>query len=294
MQEQKPATAWFSWPILVLVAAALGNLLWFSAPMRSSRPAETHPAAPPALRTQLAEARLWEDPFEAVSRAQPQRSAAGQKNGAPSCTCAMDTLAREIVQRRAESTLADPGRVIIMPVMVTGSPYAEGNEGRIRTRYAVLAGLSQVGSARHPNARFVPVDREHISFCEIPWPPQAAEANQTAEATTNALPTARSQETSLTIPYEWFERYLPESAAKKESVLVLWLREEAFEEQPLERLRWLIGEGLRKAVAKHGAADTTTNPIPVRIIGPEASTTLRAAPLTRFDPGVLMRSDPFG
>ena len=257
------------WPGIALIIAMMGNLLWLRDPLKSSRPAEKE-----HLRTDLAsgpkvEARLWQDPFEAVEAA-PDDLGKVEPSGT---NTPLANLCAQI-RRRIEQHNGPPGKgVIILPVMVTGSPYSEGAEWRIRSRYAVLSGLSQSRGAA--GERYVTVDREHLRFFRIEIPPRSAKGKN-SQSPSEAAP-------HLTVPYEWLERHAPGAHTNKESVLVLWLREEHFEAHPLRNLSTLVHmlrDGVREAKgAEEGAAPMTRAytdaSMPTRIIGPWGSTTLR-------------------
>ena len=53
--------------------------------------------------------------------------------------------------------------LLLLAVMLEAGPYSEQGEARLRTRQAVLEGLSESG--------FVPKDAEHIGFVTASWPP---------------------------------------------------------------------------------------------------------------------------
>src|SRR5439155_7818501 len=55
-----------------------------------------------------------------------------------------------------------PECVLLLAVMVDAGPYSEQGESRLRSRQAVLEGLSESG--------FVPLDGEHIGFVTSAWP----------------------------------------------------------------------------------------------------------------------------
>ena len=57
------------------------------------------------------------------------------------------------------SRYAGRGKITVLGVMVSGGPYAEDREWRIRNRYAVLAGLDKDD--------YKPVDPEHLNFTGI-------------------------------------------------------------------------------------------------------------------------------
>jgi hypothetical protein len=67
MEDQKTTKVPGGWPGVMLIAALASNLLWLHSPLKSARPAEEARIQTASLGDQTAEARLWQDPFEAVS-----------------------------------------------------------------------------------------------------------------------------------------------------------------------------------------------------------------------------------
>src|SRR5258705_2341824 len=161
-----------SWQALVLVAAIASNLFWATPLLRSSRPAVKSPGEQRSLGKQDVDARLWQDPFQAIGP-QALKSLVVSNDD----THSVEDLVRQIQQR-------DSPLVTILPVMVTGSPYAEDSEWRLRSRYALLSGLNV--------CNYVPEDAQHIGFIRVPWPNNAPAYGSAA------------RDPSLVLPYEWF------------------------------------------------------------------------------------------
>lgn len=236
------------WQGIALALALMGNVLWLHKPLRSPRPEEKPHWDTELRQTSRASARLWQDPFEAVASTGKWNalSLPGPHGG----DSALAKLREAVCKRLAGNGGTDRATVTMLPVMVTGSPYSDGGEWRIRSRYAVLAGLSQ--SRGLSGERYVPVDCEHICFARIPL----GKGNP-----------------SLAVPYEWLERSSPDTPDDRESVLVLWLRAESFEENPLAKLNGLV-DALRSRGDTNGVPYTAVQ-LPAMIIGPWGSTTLR-------------------
>ncbi|MGB6310861.1 MAG: hypothetical protein WBF89_24000, partial [Steroidobacteraceae bacterium] len=130
--------------LIALFLGAVGIFAVHKLPLQDARPA----AKPVPLSLHRAqdiqdvEARLWEDPFDAVAHARMANPA-------------LDSLP----MHQSPSVLLKAGsfaRVLVLGVLVTGAPYAEDIEVRRRARYAVLAGLHRAG--------FVPNNAEHVGF----------------------------------------------------------------------------------------------------------------------------------
>jgi hypothetical protein len=151
------------------------------------------------------------------------------------------------IQRRPTKLVA------ILPVMVTGSPYPEDSEWRLRSRYALISGLNV--------CNFVPEDSQHIGYIRVPWPNDAG----VTPSVTN--------DPSLIVPYEWFtwqelhSPYPPIHDTAPDDVLVLWLKDELFSDRPMLRLAGLVKP---LATNRPGAVPAVT----LKVMGPYGSTTL--------------------
>ncbi len=251
MEEKRKNSFPINWPSVALLLALAGNLLWLQSPLHSSRPAETARDDGVRLGEQLADARLWQDPFEAVSRFLKANKSESDR---------LPPYANLDAQIKRRWKPEQPN-LVLLPVMVTGSQYAEGGEWRVRSRFAVLSGLERAG--------YVPEDCDHIGFCKIAWPDGASLGSNQPPAAIPLPQAETNAPVTLTVPFEWLVRYdssKPDSA--KSYVLLLWLHEELFADLPLTRLALLI--------QKWRPAAEAPNPLaPVKIIGPWGSTTLR-------------------
>jgi hypothetical protein len=207
-----------------------------------------HPNAIQTVRTtavQDVDARLWQDPFQAVlkedgitygwsidSNEKSLSPCMGSAQPDPHCISPLDRLkekARSIDQ--------------VLGVMVPGSPYFEDAEFRRRTRYAVLAALDRLG--------YVPSDAQHIGV----FIPRAEPTKQQGGEDSGANPGDLRF-----VPYEIMDR----RGDGKRALVVFWLDEGAFSDRPLDRLVTLsqaLGVPERRRF---------------KIIGPEGSDTLFA------------------
>ncbi|NDZ16408.1 hypothetical protein C7T35_23560 [Variovorax sp. WS11] len=190
--------------VIAVLLVAVGVLFVREVPLETMRMPATDPRLELHHAMQDIDARLWQDPFGAVSRgrAEARKNDAARARGDDARRTAK--LMEEIRSRRP---------VEILAVMLPGGPYSENVESRRRARYAVLAGLNA--------SRFSPVDTEHLGYFFGPSPPE---------------PPAASMEP---IPYEWFEpaldaRQRPDGLDAH--VLVVWLQSEAFGSEPLRRI----------------------------------------------------------
>jgi hypothetical protein len=146
--------------------------------------------------------------------------------------------------RHSESPLKPynaPAPDWVLMVMIPSGSYAEYSEIRLRMRVAVLEALGGEG--------FVP-DGEHIGY----WKYSGAHG------------------ADKFLPYEWCKRDFTIFARfsgqhpRADRALVLWLPEADFQQEPITALDALITRTLGIDSSK----------VPVRIIGPRTSTTLRA------------------
>lgn len=136
------ALPWSS--IALMLGLALGVIYGPQAPLKSWRP-DGGLVVPPNGATQDINARLWQDPFEALLKHQ---HLSGYED---------DGAALEVADAISAGENGDP---IVLGVMVDVSPYAESQETRLKTRHAVLSALDV--------ARYEPVDDQHIGHVRLP------------------------------------------------------------------------------------------------------------------------------
>ncbi len=99
----------------------------------------------------------------------------------------------------------------ILAAMVDGGPYAESAESRLRARHAILAALEVSG--------YQPVDATHIGV----FRPSG-----------DALPLPS------VVPFERLSRRNPDGS--RDRIMILWLNGGAFLDEPIARIRGLIGQ----------------------------------------------------
>jgi hypothetical protein len=195
-------------PLIAVVLMASGIVVK-TLPLASKRPVEASDAKIAHAGRQDVHARLWEDPFVVMRDVQ-----GGQP--AERCKEALEDTAHHpaTLTMAVQRALARQGAgVIVMPVFVPGGPYSQDSESRRRTRYATVMALLQ--------AEWEPGDEEKLGFV---W---------TFESCLDA-PWSRLMPEIL--PYEWFKR---DRGEKSESVLVLWIDEDAVTRRPLRGMRTL-------------------------------------------------------
>ncbi|MCW8936226.1 MAG: hypothetical protein OQK98_16050 [Gammaproteobacteria bacterium] len=135
---------------IAVILLALGVFIIADNPFQPSRPDVPNK---PLNSTENVRARLWQDPFEAVEHYKN----APQHNSA---TDGFDELISQLQQNKNhdKQNVSYSYDLHVIAVMVTGGPYAENKETRIRSRYAVSTGLLSAG--------YIPFDSEHISYVE--------------------------------------------------------------------------------------------------------------------------------
>src|SRR5436190_8540641 len=227
-------------------------------PLESSRPkVDQPPTKHVAWGNQQVLARLWEDPLTT------------EKTGVSNAISA-SALGEQIRQH-----LLDPAKsnLRILCVSIEGFPYPEDREVRLRLRYAVQRALADAGSGSTLRGALRPEDRSHIGLMEVAWPDTALLfTNGYGNLTQLKIPKHQDGVSALTtngepkwqnlyIPFEWFE---PTDQNSRQAVLLLWMKEEAFADYPLQRLYLLARQ-----------MGATQNP-PFAIVGPRSSNTLAA------------------
>lgn len=254
----------------VLVAAILSGVWFAQSPLQTFR----HEAEPQELlrENEDVQARLWEDPFLAVSK---HEQAEIRKGTDSHDHHSIDSVFTAI--QKSPSPQTAPSPLIILINLVNGGPYSESQESRIRHRYAVVSGLGAQG--------FVPKDSQNIGFFRFPSDADEHSTQAKTESSINAgkgkKNSQKSKPESLVIPYEWYRTHAVASSSHKhnpesktstpgsEFVLALWLMDDALDhEQPLSNLGDLI-QTLTKIFKEKNF------PTSVKIIGPRTSTTLK-------------------
>ena len=135
--------------IILLAAAAVSAVYmgWRTPPLFSTRPTEPNYEISQTKSTQDVDARLWQDPFTAVTRGiEDKRNAKIDPN---------DGHRIEDFLRLLDSS-EKPRETLLIGIDLPGDPYPEAVETRRRLRYAVLSALHV--------AKYVPLDERHIGY----------------------------------------------------------------------------------------------------------------------------------
>ncbi len=192
--------------VVALLLAAVSSLIIYQVPLKTSRPIDKETEKYLSVKADRVQARLWQDPFEAISTHQLKEAASKPAGG--SHVHSHHTFSDLLRAIRLEPTASE---FLMLPVFMDGSPYANGVESRLKDRYAVGSALGAAG--------YLPESGEYIRYVE--WP--------------------RPADSPLLIPAEWF---LPDRNSRMSSdrqpVLVLWLKDQDFSPDPLATLGGLI------------------------------------------------------
>ena len=248
------------WGTLLPLAAVLAGVLVQYKPLVSERPSVPSEKTAQVIAAQDVDARLWQDPIgvaqkqKALLDEQIDKGVAKKGSAESHDICALV----ELLHERARTF---PEHVLLLAVMLDAGPYSEQGESRLRSRQAVLEGLSESG--------FVPIDGEHIGFVTDSWPPQVPTPTPAPNAPAPP-PNAPSIERALLLPWEECEAD-PEADPKRvfprdtKRVVVLWLPAVSFNPFPLSRFALVINK----------LAANIRDRIDVKLIGPENSTGLQ-------------------
>jgi hypothetical protein len=247
---------------VVTLAVALAGVLLVKEPLRSSRPVGTGLEVKQTTSEQSVRARLWEDPLAAVQRGM---------SDAPSRVVPKSTPGQSadsfLFQRLKPLRLAIADRVkkdeqiTVLLVTMSGDPYAESVESRIRDRYAVGTALGV--------ACYVPEDEGHLSFVE-----------------------GIAQGAGPALPYEWYRlrktRVCGEGQDRAENTLVVWIPDDALSQgffatltslsqalvcqESTQKNECLITDNRRKLVRLN---PTLQQAVTFKIVGPRSSSAFR-------------------
>ena len=278
------------WDRIAGIVAILGTLVFLLAPLTSSRPPGNGDRSGQALGHEDVDARLWQDPFEAVKNSHALLK--GHSRDSEDRAHLLDDLQDQLKdQLKDQLTTAkfDPAKPLyIIPVLLPGGPYPENAEWRLRMRHAVLSGISV--------AQYIPVDPEHIGYIEIPWVREITDRTLSSgienDKHTSRLvtyirdlvsdsppPPLDRNITRITIPYEWCipvrstgapGKEPPEYPAQKRlagRILVLWLSDSDFSDNLPLRIRDLLSRLTKPLDGKSYV---------IKLIGPANSDSLRA------------------
>ena len=167
------------WLLLTGIAAVLASSVIYYNSLNSSRPEPKSAARSFGFSEQNIDARLWQDPLEAV-QSLPDDAA---DDDFQRQLHHIDLLREDLLSsvQAAEKSREEPP--LVLCVMENGGPYPEQAEHRLRDRIAVSNALARAG--------FAPEDEEHIGCFTIPWPNPKSRTESTVE---NPAPVSSSEQ----------------------------------------------------------------------------------------------------
>lgn len=291
--------------ILLILTALIGPFLRDHAPLKSQRPQADSKSTATAPAEHRIKARIWEDPLEAVQRAQAKRKQEAADAAPTDAENARDLLVDALKAAFPDSATKSntatldngdlpslpthlptnplsipldlgPDEVLVLPVIVNSGVNFEDRERRIQRRYALLSALNVAG--------FHHADTEHLGLVTLThtfqeFPPGAPGETELS---------SELRPVDFTLPdlaFEWLHRVSlprptpPGRAVKPSShfasALVLWIPVDLIDAQasPLKNLDRLY-ETLKAEFTRVAAKEEQSSLGQVRVIGPPNSTTV--------------------
>jgi hypothetical protein len=177
------------------------------------------------------DARLWQDPFAAVAKAEADHKNPLNCEGQDGLHCRMP------IDQLSESNDLDGVKTLfVLAVNALGAPYVEAEEDRRRAHYAIVSGLNRIG--------FSPDDAQHVGFFHKD--PKSVQPNEPrsrimpiADATGSEL---ASNVLPITIPFELFVDKTP-SDQKSQGTGLVARRGQASELSACEAAAGIFGSG---------------------------------------------------
>ncbi|MFK0089677.1 hypothetical protein ACIQUS_20560 [Pseudomonas sp. NPDC090755] len=250
------------------------------------------------FQTQLPiEARLWQDPFDALERYRKRLKDNNTSLKGAECTpdlfgkatipvapprppqwsrppsvpetemAGTATAGKSSVATTPSSEPSEP--INIMVALVEGGPYAEEVELRRRMRYAILAGFK--------TARMVPEDEQNIRCLALAYDLRGDPTEKPSDAQGNGKRAELPYETFVANPFDP-PTDMDDNPHPSARTILFWLKQEHLGTTPLLKL-----EQLRQTLScKVAKLDGTSPPCPkpddetiLKVIGPADSTVLR-------------------
>ena len=266
----------FPWAGVAVVVALVSSTLLAPHVFQQLRPPEKERSQPPPALELEVDARLWEDPFAAMRRAEAERIDRCAKRPGDRATDLPSCLPKLLEGQRNPATfvarLKDTNgdslhsEALLLVALVPGNPFVGAEESRRRTRYAVLAGLQA--------KNYVPENPERIGLLQFKLPTAGAEAGVSKGSDSAAGAAHPCNE--LLVPYELLSQPAPLRGDKppgKDSqfaqVALLWVDETALPAPKLDNLARLVHE-------LNPSRISATTP-QLAVIGPSSSDALRQA-----------------
>jgi hypothetical protein len=255
-------------PGLFVLAFAILSALHYSPPLQSSRkdPSRSESTPPPPVIPGMHSfySHLSDDPlassYEDHHKQEEDwfaqlKQILNKAGAAPAGTHKASDAYKKTFTRVAQN----PKGVLCLPVMVSGDPYSDDREDRIRTTYAVLAALA--------NSGFELSFATRLTYVEVPIKVWLDTIQQKAESKT------------LIVPLKLLRRpngqTAPAATALQENdVVAMWIDESQMGSRPLYVIEQVITALFEPSGKKPGDNQDWKKKIAVRIVGPNSSDSL--------------------
>ncbi|KAA5842490.1 hypothetical protein F2A38_12565 [Pseudomonas chlororaphis] len=213
------------------------------------------------------EARLWQDPFDALER---HRKKFKDGNKPPSndfeCSSDLVVVTPAVLDEKKTQQPAEPPQLMV--ALVEGGPYADEVEMRRRIRYAILAGVK--------NSRMVPEDEQHIRCLaladDLSGTPITSQAGQQEKSKYAEIP----YETFIANPFDP-PRDMQDKQRPSARTILLWVKQEHLGSHPLQRLealRLTLQSRLHSDCGPPQTCPGVSNQTLLKVIGPSTSKVL--------------------
>lgn len=288
MAEEKSSS--FSLPstgAVAVVLSLLGYLLITPNAFLDERPSITQSADNDKGHPQDIDARLWQDPFDAIksdlekSSTKSGKVTLTQSAGSSVQIDISGTLNPEDKDEHGSLKIrhswpdTTKQKVTVIAAMVSGGPYSEMREVRIRRRYALVSALSTL--------HFKPDDPEHIGYFKPEFSGKSANPEQNNGTTLDSL--SQGYVLPEAVPFEWFGQDDIQCTEERNAplcrrVLVLWIDDARFNENPLQKIRQIFNLATPSSCATsknpNPCIDVKSNNVNYAVIGPNDSGQLKA------------------
>jgi hypothetical protein len=245
--------------LCVLIFAVLGALHFIPAlhsPRDDVRHSDATPAPPSSAGTHSFYSRLWDDPL-GPSYQDHEKDASSLPCSIASFLSRPTDAYKEMFQQIRD--LSGKG-LLCLPILVSGDPYSDDREERMRTTHAVLSALAASGFESSFPSR--------MTYVEVPITVYLDKVNRPAKSRT------------LIVPIKLFDRGTnPEccfaSRLTSDHVLVFWLDQSQTGSRPLNVIAQILTAMFKPRAAQPTTDGQWVHSIRVHIIGPKSSDGLR-------------------
>jgi hypothetical protein len=228
--------------VLLFLTAILGGAVLVTSKLTSQRPLSPAGTSTWTIGEQTIEARLWEDPFAVRTDSVFQKFS-------------------EFFEHIAHHTTCSGKPVRLMPVMISGGPYSEDRESRIRARFAVVSALGQSG--------YAPENAERVGEVRVPWHSTLGLEKMLSNNSIKGIEAYLFSDSStnretVRLRYEWFRPRVfwkgndtnDVASDQRSEILVIWLDDTMFEDLPTVRLSMLLNPLIRAASTNASGTDS--------------------------------------